>query len=181
MRDLEHTALVIIIVIGGELHRCSTRFYRRECSITLGHRRPRMQAVDAGTMRAIMYQRYTRFLHIAKHDGGKALISSRPLLHTAQVHGFSAGAGHAVVCVRLPKRPARIDFGGKLDYKVPDREPLARRGGVRSESPGRSPNCAGVRNQSSTERLWSTRVALVGFAAFQAINCTRRKIFTFVL
>jgi len=26
-----------------------------------------MQAGDAGTMRAITYQRYTRFLHIAKH------------------------------------------------------------------------------------------------------------------
>jgi hypothetical protein len=36
---------------------------------------------DAGTMRAITYQRYTRFLHIAKHGGktGKGLRSS---------HGF---------------------------------------------------------------------------------------------
>ena len=38
-----------------------------------------MQAGDAGTMRAITYQRYTRFLNIAKHGGktGKGLRSTR--------------------------------------------------------------------------------------------------------
>ena len=37
---------------------------------------PGMQAGDAGTMRAITRQRYTRFLHIAKH--GRGLMSAVP-------------------------------------------------------------------------------------------------------
>ena len=68
MRHLEHTGLGVVIVIGGKFHRCPTRFTGGSV-VYLSVTDARNAGGDAGTMRAITYQGYTRFVHIAKYVG----------------------------------------------------------------------------------------------------------------
>ena len=75
MRGLEHVDLVVVIVTGGKFHCYPQCVLRAGAKCNSQSPTPRMQADDAGTMRAITHQRYTRFLHIAKHGSktGKGL------------------------------------------------------------------------------------------------------------
>ena len=76
MRDLEHKALVVVIVVGGKFHRCPTRFTGGSV-VYLSVTDARNAGGDAETIRAITYQRYTRHLHTAKHGGKRSFSPAK--------------------------------------------------------------------------------------------------------
>ena len=92
----EHIGLVVVIVVGGKFHRCPTRFTGGSL-VKLSVTDARNAGGDAGIIRAITYQRYTRHLHIAKH-GGKTGFSPAKTAITCSLSGPAPSCAISAIC-----------------------------------------------------------------------------------